>query len=208
MHRTVIVTILLLLAIPAWAKLYKCTDAAGNIIYTDEPCIGGEELKLPPLPTFSSQKKPAPSATSNDEEPKLPPGEKPAFEGYTSLKIVQPQKDRVVQSTSGKVDISVAISPPLQVDAGHKIQISFDGQALKTTGSTTRVQLNNVDRGTHTVQVSVLDSKGAVVKSSSTVRFHVRVTSVIGVPNPLKAPQSPSAQPAPRAPTPQLGPQN
>lgn len=197
MFRTVIVTILLLMAAPAYAKLYKCTDASGNISYTDEPCIGGEELKLPPLPTYKSKK----PATSSSADRKSAPGTKDSSKGYTRLEITQPADDKQIQSEDGKVDISIAVEPGLNTNDGHKIQIKFDGQSLKTTGATTRVQLNDVERGTHTVQASIIDAKGAVVMSSETIKFHLLKRSLFQNSGAPRAPTAPTAPPAKRAPT-------
>lgn len=31
---------------PAWAEVYKCTDAAGEVLFQGQPCSQGEQLKL------------------------------------------------------------------------------------------------------------------------------------------------------------------
>lgn len=189
MLRTVIVTMLLVIATPALAKMYKCTDADGNIIYTDEPCIGGEELKLPPLPTFKS-----PPAKPNT---KPASSESKAFE-YTKLEISKPRNEQMLEDQTGKVEILVDIVPALQHLDGHRLTISLDGTKLKGSGTTTRIQLDKVDRGSHTLQVSIIDESGAVLKTSPSVTFHNRRPS-LNRPRPLGVPGVPGAPGAPRS---------
>ncbi len=189
MLRTLIVTMLFVIALPAFAKMYKCTDADGNIIYTDEPCIGGEELKLPPLPTFKAP--PVKPDTTRSS------GENKAFE-YTKLEISKPANDEMLEDQSGKVEILVDIVPALQHLDGHRLTVSLDGTKLKGAGTTTRIQLDKVERGSHTLQVSIINEAGTVLKTSPPVTFHNRRPS-LNRPRPLNVPGVPGAPGAPRS---------
>jgi hypothetical protein len=191
MLRTVIVTILLFITMPASAKLYKCPDADGNISYTDEPCVGGKELKLPPLPTFKA--------------PPVKPGqpEKASATGktamYSQLEILKPKNDATMQNSTGKVEIILDLTPALQGGEGHRITLSLDGKKLEGEGQTTRILLDQVDPGTHSLQVSVVDKKGEALITSKAVTFHIDKKTVYD-PNTVGGQRAIGSTPAQRAP--------
>ena len=171
MHKLITVSAILALMLPgltASAKLYKCKDESGEISYTDQPCANdGEELKLPPLTTYTPVIVPTPA-----------PVDKPLAANqavpYKSLKILTPENDKIIYTNTGTVTISFNVDGPLQTLAGHKFAIAVDGTQLKSQGVTNQIRLDNVGLGTHTVQVYVVDSKNKLMKTSDTVTFYVR----------------------------------
>ena len=58
--RTVLFALLLCAAVPVQAEIYKCTDAQGNIQYSDEPCGDGATLFVPeaaPAPAVDAEQR-------------------------------------------------------------------------------------------------------------------------------------------------------
>ena len=193
MFRTVIVTILLVIASPAFAKLYKCEGPDGSVIYTDEPCAGGKELKLPPLQTFTPVKVPE----KEEEEHKT--GSKDAVT-YKVFKITKPANDKAIQDNTGTVDVLLKMEPRLNTVAGHKISVAVDGEPLPVTGTTTLIKLSNIDRGTHSVQAFILDRQGKTIQTSNSVTFHLQRTSLLFPKSGPTAPKAPTVPAAPAAP--------
>jgi hypothetical protein len=176
-------------AVPAMAKLYKCEDADGSIIYTDEPCAEGKELKLPPLQTYTPAKlPPAFPDTGRDDKKEL---------GYTSLVINKPEDDSVVRDNTGTVNISYTLTPALDKTRGHRFSVALDGKQLKTKGTTSEVQLSDIDRGTHTIQIHVVDEQDKVLISSKPTTFHMKRYSILH-----PKPSSPRSGTSPTTPTP------
>jgi len=95
---------------------------------------------------------------------------------YDSLRIVSPQPDATVRDNKGSVRVVVHLSPTLQADRGHRLMLSLDG---RPTAQMVGIEylLKNVNRGTHTVQVQVTDSKGATKIRSNPVVFHLHQSS-------------------------------
>jgi hypothetical protein len=181
----------LAVALPVSAKLYKCEDAEGAISYTDSPCDNGEELKLPPIPTYTPRRLPA-STSSERQQPQ-------AFT-YTRLAIIKPEQDELIIENTGKLEITIALEPALRHLDGHRIVMSLDGTRLKTSGTTTRVRIDNLDPGSHTVQAIVIDKDGKTLKQSDNVTFYMKRQSVLQ-PQTAPGPQRfPGATGAPRAP--------
>ncbi len=160
---------MLVLACPLAAQVYKWVDGDGNIIYSDTPHPGAEEIpatevqtiKMPPLP--KAEKKPP-------AKPKALP--------YQTLSITRPADGETVRDNTGQVEVSVSLKPPLQVRYGHRLQLQLDGRPYAEAGTTTGFQLQNLDRGAHSLLVQVLDKEGRVFASSTSVVFYLHRQTV------------------------------
>lgn len=184
MRASAILLILGLMVVgPASAALYKCRQADGTIVYTDKPCVSGEEMKLPSLQTYT------PAPVPKDLFAKKTTGKKDdKSESYDSLTIIAPKNDSRIQAGgTGNVDIVVRPQPALHTVQGHVFAIVLDGKQLPTTGVTNTIRLKNVNRGTHSVQILILSKTRAVVQASNTVSFTVGRPTVY---NPALVPQS------------------
>ena len=69
-----------------------------------------------------------------------------------------------------------AIEPALA--PGHAMQLYLDGTLAQAAPDTT-FQLSNVDRGTHSVELRVVDGSGATLINSEPSVFHLQRRSVI-----------------------------
>src|SRR5512145_2762917 len=94
------------------AKIYKWTDAQGNVIYTDTPLPGAVELHTPTEPAGV-----VPVPPGERTEPK----ERAAWPAaaYDAVTVMAPADGEVLQNTEGWVDVSLAIAPALRVADGH-----------------------------------------------------------------------------------------
>lgn len=177
------------------AAVYKHVGPDGQIVYSDQPQPGAEEIKIDVVPT-----PPAPSAAQTAADPDPDIDSQTDFAGYTRLTVTRPENDATVRENSGIVAVEIALEPALQVEAGHKIAVSLDGTTLPDISSTSTFQVSNVDRGTHSLLVSVLDANGAALISSASVTFHMKRESS-GLNDPttpgatLPAPVDPDAPP-------------
>ena len=186
MQRIVILLAVLSLVLPgvAFAKLYKCKNNDGEVIYTDKPCEGsGEEMKLPPLPTYTPRAAPAAPGSTNSAAA--------SSKIYKSLEIIKPVNDKLITSLSGTVTLAYKIDGPLLSLKGHRFAVAVDGTKLKTRGITNQIRLDKLDPGTHTVQVFAVDDEDKVLISSNTVSFHMKTK--VSQDNPI--PGQPSSLP-------------
>ena len=195
MRNIIVVCMLVVFTQPVLAKLYKCEDKDGNTAYTDEPCLGGKEMKLPPLHTYTPAVVPPSASDSKVSET--------SANTYESLSIIEPKNDKTVYSNTGTVTISYQLKPALETNKGHQFSIAVDGKQLKAKGVTSQIKLQDLDRGSHSAQIFVVDSKNRIILSSKTTTFHLQKESLITTPlpdSPQKAPQATSVPAAPRAP--------
>ena len=179
MQKIMILLAVLSLILPsvASAKLYKCLNDDGEVVYTDKPCAGqGEELKLPPLPTYTPRPISAPARGSQAAVQRSA--------DYKSLEVVQPVNDKLIVSTSGTVTIAFRIKGPLLSLKGHRFAIVVDGTKLKARGTTNQIRLTDLNPGTHTVQISVVDKEDKKLISSDVISFHMKRQSNVTSPTP------------------------
>lgn len=159
------------------AEVYQSLDDNGNVIYTDKPSPDAEKIKIDNVQTIS------PPAVKNFE---YTPPEKSAKTNYTKLEISSPANDQVFTGGPGDVTVSVLIRPELNTSLGDRLILHMDGKKQADSTSTS-FSFTNLDRGTHTVKVDVVDKEGKSLKSSASVSFTINRTSVLN-PNRLAPP--------------------
>ena len=168
-----ILFLLLLLPGLAQAVICKSIDADGVVSYTKVPAATcPQPVDLPATQTFESQavSTPAEAEAAEAAEPE------PAFEGYRSITIMQPEADGVVRSNEGKVPVAVGLDPGLQ--PGHRIALYIDGKAVQGDFDGPAIELSGIERGTHSVRATVSDERGKLLASSPTVSFTLRKTGL------------------------------
>lgn len=154
----------------ATAAVYKSVDAQGNVVYTDDPEGNGDPVKLPPLSTVPPRKY-TPATTSSPDAAETAPL-------YQQLEITAPTPDATLRDNTGNVTVSVALQPDLNTTAGHRLQYMLDGQPQGKPSDSSQAQFPNVPRGTHTVEVAVVDASGHELKRSTGIRFHLHRQSI------------------------------
>lgn len=157
--------LLLIISAPAIAEIYKYTDAQGNTVFTNQPPegISVDRVELPPANTVNIQTPPAP--------PPLPGREQAGQAPYQSLTITGIPDEAALRANNGTFVVSAELDPPLQ--RGHLLRFVLDGIPQAAAGSATSLQLNNVERGEHRLQIEVL-SNGRVIQRSEPERFTVQ----------------------------------
>jgi hypothetical protein len=188
--RLILLPLLLLAAASiASADIYRWTDAEGNVVFGDRPPedVEAERIQVRPPMTTPAM----PEAQDVLERAREERGAPPSAAPYEALRITSPGDDEPVRANDGNFPVHVEIRPELR--RGHLLRLIMDGAPVDTQ-ERPRFDLVNVDRGTHRIQVQVLDRNGRVVQESAVVEFHV-LRHHIGRPPP-PPPPPPSAPPA------------
>jgi len=160
-----ILFISLSLSLSAASKVYKKVNPDGSVEYSDVPQDEtARPIKLKPLQSISLP--PLPAATS-----KPAPAPAKPFK-YESIRITSPQDDEGIRSNNGDFTAKGELSPSLQPDLEHRIQWLLDGKELPDANGLI-LNLKNVDRGTHQLQLRVIDFDGKAVIESPTISFHI-----------------------------------
>ncbi len=166
--------------VAAQTGVYKWVEPDGTVTFTDQSRPGAEKIEIQPPQTV-----PPPEAVRRALKAGSARAEQAAPGiAYTQFAIVSPSDDESVRSNNGDISIALSLEPALHAD--HAIVVSMDGQAIGK-GSSTSLQLQNLPRGTHTVQATVVDAAGAELIRTETVSFHVLRRRL---PSPREAPLS------------------
>ena len=179
---------LLLAATASAATLYRWVDKNGVVHYSDRPAPGATTVNVESAQTFPAQ--PAAPATSR---PASSTTAAPAAT-YETLELWKPENDETFINTANQVEVRLRVEPDLQ--PGHSIWIYLDGKrvdGLPQAGET--FTLNEVWRGTHTLNAIITDRGGAPLIRSQSVTFHVQQNNVN---SPQRANQAPPPRPTPR----------
>ncbi len=157
----------------AHAELFKWKDAEGNIIYSDQPPPGKEKseakVEKETLPQIIAVPAEQPTSISSSSSPK----EKISYNKVKSLVITEPKHDEALRENSGNVSINVRVDPINFAENGSILAIYMDGKEV-AKGPETSVQLLNVDRGTHTLKVELINSAGNVILATRPTVFHLQ----------------------------------
>ena len=164
----------MLLAGPACAQIYSYVDANGQTVFTDRPpaAAGNTEVELQPTNRMPAAQrlvrlKPPEEVTRQLAPP--PPA-------YQQLQLLRPQADETLRNTGRTIEIEVASTPELL--PGHGYQLWLDGKPYGKPVRNAVWQADEVDRGSHQLQVRIVDAQGNQLLESGRITVHMHQTSL------------------------------
>lgn len=161
----------LLVAGPASAQVYRHVDAHGNVTFSDEPTEGAEPIEVKPVTTITL---PKPQVVQETEKLRQEVQKEGAV--YDSVSISYPENGQAFHSGNGDIEFRLASTPGLQ--PGHKYELTLDGQPVGQSTSG-RILVNNIFRGTHEARAYIIDEKGIQIKAGPAVTFTVHRPSLL-----------------------------
>ncbi len=165
-------------------KIYKTVDELGVTTYTNvQPAPGVEAIDMPaisviparelgPLP-MQDPMRPQNELLQLSENTFSETGRAERRGNIYNLEIVKPEQNETVSITGSAVEVELELQPPLDVAAGHRIEIVVDG-AVSTETRDTEVSLPGLDRGTHQLTARIVNDTDEVVQSTNTVTFYAQ----------------------------------
>jgi hypothetical protein len=159
--------ILLLIALPAAAQIYKYTDANGNTVYSDHSPDGvkAQPVELPPLNRVEPQTPNAPAAPESDNR-------QPArSDAYEILELAGLPTEEALRANNGTFTVNVLIKPRLRPP--HQLRLVLDDEPYGQPSNVPILQLVNVDRGEHRLAVQVIDGQ-TIIQQSPPVALSVQ----------------------------------
>jgi uncharacterized protein DUF4124 len=157
------------------ATVYKWVDENGVTHYSDQPHENAQKVEIKAPQTFSAPKTSTPRPT---------PPRQPAEKVYQSCSLSEPTNDQVFLNTD---TVSAGTSVLPAVRPGDTVLVTMDGAPVPgVPASGGQFTISPVDRGEHTIQMTVRDPSGTTVCSSPSVTFHVRQPSLQSPTNPVK----------------------
>lgn len=168
------------------STVYKKTGPDGAIEFSDTP--GQQDAERIEIETPTTYSAPTRPPTYNQS-----PTPATQQKGYAKISIVSPANDTTMRSNSGNLTVTGRIAPRLK--RNHQVVLKSNGATLAGPQRALTFSVNNLDRGTHSLTISVVDDQGNTLKTSGAITINIlRATA------PKKAPpRRPPPRPA-RAP--------
>ena len=165
---------LVLLAQTAMAQAYKWVDENGVVHFSDKPHPNAEVMFLPKA---SRQPKVVVELISPDDNlEQMSTKEQPVVQQYEGIEIVSPLPEETLWTLEGVLSVALIVTPVLQKQ--DRIRVYLDGQEELTTSSL-NFEVQEVWRGTHNIQVEIIDATGIMLTRSSPSRFYVQQNRIV-----------------------------
>ncbi|MFT6926848.1 MAG: hypothetical protein ACJAZP_002468 [Psychromonas sp.] len=166
-------------AAAAPAKIYHWVDDNGISHYSDTAVLGTTEIQVVNTNVVTSNNLKPETTPENlkqetTSENKAGVKEDPAI--IYQAEIISPENDSPLRSNNGSIDIQVKIMP--EKKPAQKLQLFLDGKALGSPQISSTIRADNIDRGTHQIQVQLLDESGTVIARTQVVTVHLLRISI------------------------------
>jgi len=156
--------LLLVMAYPALADVYKTVDKDGRVIYSDSPANEkAEKVELRELNTVPKSET-LPSAISI--------GSSRVQEEKISYKIDIISPGSEVTIPPGQRDLAIAVSLDNPLRQNHLLVYFMDGELLEET-TMSNILVSDVPRGSHTLVVEAIDESGQSLGTSAPVIVNI-----------------------------------
>lgn len=173
MQKKLLLIILILIPYYAMAAVYQQTISNGTVIYSDVPLdTNAKKINITTenkISTPNTHKEADIKADTKNEF--VIPTKKP----YTVFTITTPADQATIQNQPS-IPVVIDIKPDLQ--PGDKIQLYIDGKPWGEAIASNQLQLIEIDRGTHQLSASIIDSQQQLLLQSNTITFYNHRASV------------------------------
>jgi hypothetical protein len=151
---------------PLFARdVYKYISEDGEVIYSERYHPEAKRINV-----TGSKKGGGPTPDELSEQARAEAGE------YDNFTIVQPNDDETIRNQEGTVSVGISLSPNLA--ESHVIHLYVDGAKLDSDIKQTQLVLQQLSRGTHSLQAKIVNSEGVSMKESNSITFHLRQPAV------------------------------
>jgi len=121
--------------------------------------------------------------TENLENPEiqatdtLPSESDPELLSVTEVAIVSPAHEETLIDPEGSINVNIQTSPAPSLPLGFMAQIRLDGK-LVASGWNSTLPIDIPERGTHRLQVIIVDSEGTQQAVSTEAQIHIKHSTV------------------------------
>ncbi len=171
--RKAFVCSVLLASLPAVAGVYRWTDDKGVVHYSDAPpSPTAKPAELPQLQTFSSKSltkgEPVGGSVGTSPDNTAPESSNASSAaGRDKPVIISPENQATLRDTSGQITVSVT------APNGASLVYYLDGAAQNSPPTpSTSFLIENVERGSHTLEVAVVGDGGKEISRSEKVTVY------------------------------------
>lgn len=189
------ILILAVMISSSYAAIYVNQSNPDTTEYSDTPSTNAAEVTVPPVNTVAPQIQPqaadqgsSKATTTNSANAATGSTE----DTYKVFQITKPANGETIQNQP-VIPVEMHIEPNMK--GGDKVQLYIDGSPVGTPNGTSYQEIGIVDRGTHTLYGSIINSNNQPIKRSNNVTLYVHRNSTVTSPltPPPPAPKPPTA---------------
>lgn len=137
-------------------NVFITIDENGNRIFSDQPSKGAQKHKVREIQTVPAVKLPTAAAEKGNEQ---------ESSSYSSLTITNPASGSIIhRGMTGNFSVMASIVPALQ--EGDESILMINGRVV-AQGQQLHWQLNNIERGEHSLTAAIRDRKSQEIKITS-----------------------------------------
>ncbi|MDD1783567.1 DUF4124 domain-containing protein [Enterovibrio sp. ZSDZ35] len=153
---------------PATAdSYYRWVDENGVVHFSDSPPEASIELEIE-LKAIPLNTSPQIAAPPSPDAPPVPPV--PDAPMASDILLLSPLDEETIRNSEGSITVSVSTDLPL--GENQSVRAVIDGKAQKSQQGLS-IELNNIDRGEHSIKVQLIqDGKVIASSDSATVFLH------------------------------------
>ena len=145
------------------AQMYKHTDKEGVTTYSDKAEAGS--TLLTPMPSNTIQ---LPKFTPTKVKPET------ETTTYNDFSILSPENEATLRDNTGSIGVTLALEPTLDIAQGHSITLFLNGKIVVNKSNSLIHNIDNVDRGSHTISAAIVDSAKKLLIQSNSVTVHIK----------------------------------
>ncbi|MEL0657571.1 DUF4124 domain-containing protein [Psychromonas arctica] len=153
----------------AETKIYHWVDEKGKSHFADTAPPGTAEIIVKNKNLVSTPQQQPDRANNTDRN-------KEEIIKYLA-EITTPKDDIAIRSNNGTLEVHVKTTP--EKKSNQRLQLFLDGQSLGLPQISPTIRALNVDRGTHQIQVKLLDEANNILATTQVVTIHLQRISVI-----------------------------
>ncbi|PWK52887.1 uncharacterized protein DUF4124 [Pleionea mediterranea] len=153
--------------------VYKWVDKNGKVHFSDTPREDAEPMVIRDVQSVDSTIPTAGLKLLKPKKQSTDDGRSPKYK-YKNFSIVTPQHDQALWSNDGIVEVEVSTDPELR--GTDYFKVTLDGEPAFKKQKSTKFNLTEVIRGTHTLKVDIYDRTDRLLDSVSST-FHVHKQS-------------------------------
>ena len=174
----ILLLLLVFVCATANSQVFRRIGPDGQVYFSDQPGPGAEKVEVSPVQTIRLPPVNGQAGTTAQPDDAATGQQDKVTAAYTGFTIENPTSEQSVRANDGSVTVYLSLQPELM--PGHAITLTIDGEDGKEifSGDSMTVQLTNLSRGRHTVEVAVVGDRGNKLIQAGPVSFYVlRVTS-------------------------------
>jgi len=149
-------------------KIYRWVDKEGKVHFSDTAVPGTAEVKVKDNNLFSTDKTQTMTVNQSGVDNEHHDNAQLSYQAT----ITSPENDKALRSNNGDIDIHISIEPAKKNT--QTLQLYLDGKKLGSPQISPIIRAQNIDRGTHQVQVELLDKNGKELAKTQIVTVHLQ----------------------------------